>query len=474
MKKIFSVLLVLVLSAFAINTFAAELKGSITVNNTVKGKKYNIYKIFDLTYSGSKVAYTMDLDWEAFFEGEGSNYIVDTNTGNLNQITIDGETKYINITDSNIAEFAQKALAYATDIEADATKVAEGDSTVFSDLELGYYLVYPQGATEKEDVNGSIASIDSTMKDATVNVKAKYPEITKDVNEHTFNVGEYAEFTITGKVPDTTGFKTYTYKISDTWTNGLELDPENVEFTVRFGEETISAVTPIYSETGFTLTYDMTKYQEYIGDTITITYKLKVTEEAINSENTKNSATLTYSNDPKSDTTTTTTPEEEYVYSSKIVVTKVDGADNSVTLEGATFVLMSGNKYYQAVKNEDKLVEVRWVDSIDDATKLTTGADGIISFEGLKNGSYELVETEAPTGYNKLPQPVDVEVNGSYDDNEKPIPVVSEKTVENNTGTELPSTGSFGTKMFIVIGSLLVLLSMVVLVTNKRMSKEYL
>ena len=411
-KKLFSVLLVLVLSVFAINTFAAEIKGSITVNKTVAGKQYDIYKIFDLTYSGSKVAYTMDSTWKAFFEGEGSSYITDTNSGSLNQITIDGETKYINITDSNIVEFTQKALAYATDIEADATKTAEGDTVVFSDLLLGYYLVYPQGATEKEDVNGSIASIDSTMKDATVNVKAKYPEITKDVDEHTFNVGEYAKFTITGKVPDTTGYKTYTYKISDTWTPGLELDTTNVEFTVKFGEETIETVTPVFSENGFTLTFDMTEYQEYMGNVITVTYKLKVTEEAINSENTKNSATLTYSNNPKTDTTTTTTPEEEYVYSSKIVVTKVDGADNTVKLEGATFVLMNGNKYYQAVESEGKLVEVKWVDSIEDATKLTTEADGIISFEGLKNGSYKLVETKAPEGYNKLPQPVDVTING--------------------------------------------------------------
>jgi len=482
--KLFSVLLVLVLSLFAINTNANEpVKGSITVNKTVSGKKYDIYKIFDLTYSGSNVAYTIDSDWEGFFIGEsaiGKSYIVenDTDPSSLNQITVDGTTMYINITDANIVEFTQKALEYARGVAADATKEAEGESLVFSDLALGYYLVYPQGATEKDDANGSIASIDSTMKDATVNVKAKYPEIKKEVNEHTFNVGEYAEFTITGKVPDTTGFASYTYKISDTWTAGLELDTtenyKNVEFTVKIGEETITAVTPVYSENGFTLTFDMTEYQDKIGKTITVTYKLKVTEEAINSETTKNSATLTYSNNPKENTTTTTTPEEEFVYSSKIVVTKVDGADNSVKLEGATFVLMNGNQYYKAVMDGDKLVKVEWKDSIDDATKYTTGTDGIISFEGLKDGSYKLVETEAPLGYNKLPQPVEVEVNCDYDDNQKAIPVVTEKTVENNTGTELPSTGGFGTKMFILIGSLLAVLSMIVLVTNKRMAKEYL
>ena len=481
LTKIFSMLLVLVLSICAINTNANEpVKGSITVNKTVSGKKYEIYKIFDLTYSGTKVAYTMDSDWAAFFEGAGAEYIVanDTDPSSLNQITIDGTTKYINITDENIVEFTQKALVYAASITADATKEAEGESLVFSDLALGYYLVYPEGATEKNDANGSIASIDSTMKDAEVNVKAKYPEIEKDVNEHTFHVGEYAEFTITGKVPDTTGFRTYRYQINDTWTAGLELDEENVEFTVTIAGEEID-VEPVYSENGFTLTIDMTQYQSkedasLIGEEVKVTYKLKVTEDAIDSKTTQNSATLTYSNNPKNNTTTTTPPQEEFVYSSKIVVTKVDGADNTVKLAGAKFVLMNGNQYYKAVMDGDKLVKVEWKDSIEDATEYTTGDDGIISFEGLKDGSYKLVETEAPEGYNKLPQPVDVDVNCDYDDNQKAIPSVTEKTVENNTGTELPSTGGFGTKMFIIIGSLLALLSMVVLVTNKRMAKEYL
>ena len=44
-------------------------------------------------------------------------------------------------------------------------------------------------------------------------------------------------------------------------------------------------------------------------------------------------------------------------------------------------------------------------------------------------------------------------------------------TVENNAGTELPSTGGMGTTIFYVLGSVLVLAAVVLLVTKKRMNR---
>lgn len=490
-KKIIMVLLVAVLSLCGLSNVSAAGNGSITVNNAVNGKTYEIYKIFDLTYSGTetkKVAYTIDSDWEAFFKGEGASYIVSENTGSLNPITVKAEgntneTKYINITEDNVAEFTQKALAYAANLtENDGSQVAAGETVEFTNLDLGYYLVYPQGATDIKDGYASICSITSTLPNAEVNVKAKDPEITKDVNEHSFDVGEYAQFTIIGQVPNTTGFDKYDYIISDTWTAGLELDETKVNFTVTIDGTEVD-VEPVYSENGFTLTFDMTDYQEKVGKEIKVTYQLKITEDAINSDTTQNSATLTYSNNPKDDESKTTTPPQiEKVYSSKIVVTKVDGTNNEVKLAGATFILKGAEGYYQAVMDREKLVEVKWVEKEANATPYTTDETGEITFEGLKNGKYELIETEAPAGYNKLPESVKVTVSGSYNKDEatgenildEPIPVVTNTTVLNYTGTRLPSTGGVGTTLFIVVGSLLMIGSLLVLITNKRMSKESL
>ena len=140
------------LSVLCIHTAVFAAGGSITVNGTTEGKTYDIYKIFDLTQgSGSAVAYTVDSDWENFFfnGGPGSSYLTTTSTPGLNTLTYNGTTYYINITDSNVAEFAQKALSYAASKPADASKVADNTGTVkFENLDLGYYLVYPQGATD--------------------------------------------------------------------------------------------------------------------------------------------------------------------------------------------------------------------------------------------------------------------------------------------------------------------------------------
>lgn len=471
LKNLILTLLILVVSVFTVSVSAAE-KGSITITNAENGRVYDIYKIFDLTYNGSKVAYTIDDEWVDFFIGEdapGKEYIVDSNSDDLNEITYNGETKFINITNSNIVEFSNKALEYARELEADKSLTASGAELEFNNLDLGYYLVYPQGATEKNDANGSIASLDSTMKDVEVAVKATYPKLTKEnPNGPTFDVGEYALFILEGTVPDTTGFDTYTYKIFDSWTDGLSL----VNGSARNFKVTIGGVkreiAPEYTENGFTLSINMKDYQtdELIGSDVIVTYELLVTEDAILSENTHNEAYLKYSTNPKTSDLQETVKEREYVYSSKLTINKIDG-DDKTELAGATFVLMKGTQYYSV--SEDGTVS--WEDTLEAATKYTTGEDGVISFDGLKDGDYKLVEIEAPIGYNKLPQPVDVHVAGKVVE-KQPMPVELTKIVENKTGKELPSTGGFGTKLFITIGSLLVMASMVVLVTNKRMSKE--
>jgi LPXTG-motif cell wall-anchored protein len=78
---------------------------------------------------------------------------------------------------------------------------------------------------------------------------------------------------------------------------------------------------------------------------------------------------------------------------------------------------------------------------------------------GLKDGSnFFLEEIKAPAGYNKLTSRQEIVVN-------KDRGIAS---VLNHKGAELPSTGSFGTKMLYVVGASAILVAFVYMVAKRR------
>lgn len=456
LKKIGAALLVAAFLAVnlvpAMGAFAADQeKGSITVNNTVKDKVYNIYKVFDLTYSGDKVSYTIASEWEDFFKGAGAKYISDTNTGNsLNPIIVKGVVKYINITDDNVAGFAQDALAFAGSKEPTASATASGESYKFTGLSLGYYLVYPQGASLLKDGVASISSITSAKPDGTVNVKSTYPTVEKKVDEESFDYGQEAAYTLISKVPDTTGYSEYTFKMTDALSKGLTLKPDSV--TVEIDGKKIAnnpniTCNPDVANGKLVIDFKMLELQDLKGKTIKVTYRATINKDAvIGQEGNSNKVTLEYSNNPKNGKETATTTDEKKVYTAAITIDKYDGKDEK-RLAGAEFVLRDGTdttaKYY--CLKDDK---VTWVDNLSDATKVTTNEKGRADFKGLKNGTYYLEETKAPQGYNVLTDKAKVEVDYA---NQK-AEVFATAQVKNYTGKELPGTGGMGAKLFIIIG----------------------
>lgn len=161
---------------------------TITIKGTVKDKEYRLYRVFALEYSGSgsdlNVSYTITTNWKDFFEGTdalGAKYLAEKNNAenSLPAITVGSETKYINITDANVSEFAQDALAYAAARTSYDHVKGNGTDTQVTGLPLGYYLIYPVGATEKLDENGSICSLTSKTPNGEVNIKATYPTFKK-------------------------------------------------------------------------------------------------------------------------------------------------------------------------------------------------------------------------------------------------------------------------------------------------------
>ena len=178
---------------------------------------------------------------------------------------------------------------------------------------------------------------------------------------------------------------------------------------------------------------------------------------------------------------------------------KVD--ENGYPLAGAVFTV----KGLAVEKTSDGVYTVVSYDpnSTTESAEMATDANGKLYIVGLKEG-VELVVTEAksPDGYNLLngtvtltPQKLKEVVQKSngwakYDEDGNLVEFYQSETekttvvernledldaealvVENNKGTQLPSTGGIGTTIFYVVGGVLVLAAIILLVTKKRMSE---
>ena len=101
----------------------------------------------------------------------------------------------------------------------------------------------------------------------------------------------------------------------------------------------------------------------------------------------------------------------------------------------------------------------------DDANATVKISAGQVNVRGLKAGTYYLVETTAPEGYNMLTTPYEVTING-----EGTITGADNNLVKvvNEQGVLLPSTGGIGTTVFAVAGLVIMAGAAAVLVIKKR------
>lgn len=474
-RKLTSLLLALVMVfALAVTAFAAGA-GSITVDNPIAGQDYTAYKIFDVVYNDGQTAYSYTIDSTSAWFNTVDTYSKQTNSG-LTLTKVGDTTTYVVTTtgDFSAPPFAD-ALKKALDANPTAftgtplTKSGSPEKASATVNELGYYFV--------TSTTGALCNLTTTNPNANIHDKNDMP-FKKEVDKTNVDVGQTVKFTITGKVPDYTGFTKYTYLITDTMTDGLTFNRDSL--TVKVGEATVTNDCTIAydAETApqtFTVSIPVLEKTYDFGAEIVVTYTATVNKNAIAVIST-NQAKLTYSNDPTKGETKDSQTEEQKVYTSKIVIDKFEtDKKDTVKLEGAEFVLYkkapndADQNAIQYYKQDETTKAVSWVDAIADATKVTTNANGAASFDGLANGTYYLVETKAPAGYNQLTEAKDVVVTGSITDSTK-LSVTAE--VANSAGTLLPSTGGMGTTIFYVLGAVLVVGAGVLLVTKKRMSQS--
>ena len=446
MKKIFALLIAMVMVLGMSTMVFAAGTGSITITppddvDTTQTITYNIYKVFDADGNGSAISYKLVSGKTTAPAG----FTADT-AGN---VTYSGTSTTGGLTEADIAAIA----AYVASDSPVATVTSTGGAdAVATGLANGYYYI--------TTTTGTVVTIDSTNPNATVDDKNIIPGVDKkitgassydtDGKKALAQVGTQVEFTAT----ITVGKGQIGYEFNDTMTSGLTYVADSLTVTGI----PAAGYTATASGQSIKVEFDDDEIAKLAqGAEIVLTYKATITENALNDDPEKNTATISYGNNGQY----TSEPSVTEVYNAQFTVTKQDG--NNQPLAGAGFVIANAdNKYYKL----DNGV-VTWVDSIEDADEHVSDAQGAVAaFTGLANGTYTLVEKTVPAGYNKA-----ADQNFTVAEHDYTAANLKQTAKAINTaGSVLPSTGGIGTTIFYIVGAILVIGAGVVLVTRRRMN----
>lgn len=382
-----------------------------------------------------------------------------------------------------------------------------GDATVNVKVSVPTIDKEIQERTEKVNVNE--ASIGDKVEYV---VTSKVPDMT-GYNKYYFVVNDTMSkgLTFNNDVTITVGGKTLT---------------KDTDYTVSSSTDETTGVT--------TIKIVFKNFIQYTKDAeIVIKYSATLNANAEIGTANVNEVNLVYSNnpnykyegegdEPKTDESTGKTPKKTTeTYTTELTITKTDDEQNILTgaafrltgngvniviVTGEVFVEDEAGTYYKLVdgtytttapttegidasKYEDtsKKYKKETKVTIVPQKGVTVNVEGFVdstgqlTFTGLGTGTYKLEEIVTPVGYNTI-APIEFTIsfnatakkfstdnkNITVGDNTNKLAI----TIENKSGSTLPSTGGMGTTLFYVVGALLAVGAGVLLATRKKMSAE--
>ena len=360
-------------------------------------------------------------------------------------------------------------------------------------------------------------------------------------------MGEKVQYQLNSHTSKMDGYENYTFVIYDTLDGGLTFDETSLKVTVGTQDYTervaityataadgnyvtekpaVGKGEKLYIKLTFADFTKQTPVADYTDKDVVVIYSATVNENAvIGTKPNVNAAYLVYSNNPNEsqnnnadNTSTTQTPEQKvYTFVAGIEIDKVSpeqkplpGAQFSITGNGLQMANVIGysfekdtdGKYY--LTKDNSYVTVKPTDATeaykanlgtyavkgDPIVGMTSdqeGKVGTLGFEGLKQGTYTVKEVLAPSGYQILDDPIEIQIEWNYNNdgtctwtykiNGEPTTAdgrgVGIFTIVNDHGLTLPFTGGEGANLLAGLGlALMVAAGAAFLYIKRRQNRE--
>jgi LPXTG-motif cell wall-anchored protein len=488
---------------------SAKTDNKLTLNNPTVGHTYKLYQVFTGSYAtidGNDVL--ANIEWGSSITEAGKT-------------ALGGAAEYAE-TVSDARAFAAAVDQYLTAPVANATTtVTNGvaNAIEFENLHDGYYIIKDE--TADDDLGGVDRDVVvvQVVKNITITAKSGTPTLdkkTKDKNDTTqtvaiyddngkssdYDINDHVPFEIAVTLPQNfdlyktaNGGTGYKMIVEDTFGGGLKMI-DGDSLTVKYGATLAAAKEATALTSGYTFAKadDNKSFTVTIADATAISgtaangvffieYTATLTSDGVvyGGNGNPNSAVLKYQRDPADSSNGTpgqTPPSITVTFTYKFDANKVN--QDGDPLAGAEFTL-------------SKKVGDNWT-----ALTLVTVNDTTFDLSGLDDGLYKLEETKAPAGYNKLAAPIYFKVEATHvngaltnltcvETNEAGVTKTGndvasfdielddgtiETDIENNQGTELPSTGGIGTTIFYVAGIVLVLGAAAIIIARRKAEQE--
>ena len=503
MRKLLSLLLALAMVfSLSVTAFAAdgdETEETYTITIPAgDAHNYEIYQIFTGDLHGDVLS---NIKWGQ--NGTGTkDALVDETT--LNAVK--------NASGSN-AEKLAVILEYVDLSTPFETVTGSATEDVKVQVAPGYYLLKDASLPSEDDAYTTFIVL--VVKDVEISRKAAKPGIDKQVWDEADdaetagqNWGETADHelnetfqfkliaTLTGD-KDYADYETYKLIFHDSMSAGVTFESID-KVTVNGTEISGYTYTATAGQAGGSWTLTIADLKQFDADltdgcVVEVIYNAHLNNNAVigNIDDNLNEVFLEYSNNPnwegsgegdgdepggdEDEPTGKTEKDTVWVFTYEVKVNKVDGADTTKKLPGAEFKMKNSDGKWLQVDANSKVLG--WTTDETQASVLMSGEDGVFSVIGLDHGTYFLVETKAPEGYNLIAGDIEVKVEATHEevtaDSAKTVFTVngkSEITVENKAGIVLPETGGMGTTMIYILGAVMVLGAGVLLVTKRRMA----